>query len=147
MASITARLTYRQSYMKQQSVDVFDRLPAALKWDPSDISNLKISRQILLSKLITRIGHLQDLIILNRLLVKHAAIEVRELLSIALEMLDTTLVLFKFQDRFNGFQGDFEWLVCDPFQVLIDILSKGISRSWLSLSLQVDHYVLNFCGR
>ena len=99
------------SDLKQQTYRMYEQLPVAIAYRPSDPLDLSLSRQKLFSRFLIRLGYLQNLFILERLLLKDGRTNGQELIDVAKEMLSLTLLIFKHPDRFTGFQSDFEWLV------------------------------------
>lgn len=97
--------------LKHTSKLIYDQLPSGIVWHASDLLDAEISSSTLYSRLITRLEHLQNLFLLERLLLKHGHSDAQELIDISREMLRLTSRVWKESDRLTGLHGDFEWLV------------------------------------
>ena len=73
---------------------------------------------MLYSRLLTRLEHLQNLFLLERILIKHGHDTAQDLIDISNEMLSLTSGIWKERDRLLGLHGDFEWLVRTEFAPL-----------------------------
>lgn len=65
----------------------------------------------LYARTVTRLEHLENLFLLERLLIKHGGGNMQDLIDISCDMLDLTLVWWKHSNRFAGMHSDLEWLV------------------------------------
>jgi hypothetical protein len=65
----------------------------------------------LYARTVTRLEHLENLFLLERLLIKHGGGNMQELIDVSCDMLDLTLVWWKHSNRFAGMHSDLEWLV------------------------------------
>ena len=90
---------------------LYEQLPSSVVWHLEDVFNLNVIRTTLFCRLLTRLGYLQNLFLIERLLTKDGHANKQDLIDVAKEMLDLTLLIFKHHDRFAGFHGDYEWLV------------------------------------
>ena len=105
----------------------YEQLPSTLLYRPEDILDRNVPRHLLFGALFVRLGHLQNLFLLERLLVKCGDTSGQDLLDIAKEMLGLIVGIFKHRDCFRGLETDFEWLVRDlpPVSISISILSSS----------------------
>lgn len=100
--------------LKQRSKSTYAQLPFAITCHAGDLLDLEISSWALYSRLLTRLEHLQNLFLLERMLIKHSHVNAQELIDISREMLGLTSGIWKERDRLAGLHGDFEWLVRHP---------------------------------
>lgn len=103
--------TYTHRGLKEQTEITYRKFPSAVIWNAEDIDNRDIGGRRLFGRLIARLGYLDNLFILERLISKQGHSNGQEVLDVGREMLHLTINAFKHQDRFHGIQSDFEWIV------------------------------------
>ena len=79
----------------------------------SDVA--EIPGDTLYAQILTRLEHLLNLFMLERILTRHKVATGQSLIDVSLEMLRSTLVFWRQKDQFIGLYSDFEWLVCPPY--------------------------------
>lgn len=99
--------------LKQESTATFAKFPAIITYSPQDINNSKIPGPLLYARALSRLEHLQNLFLLERLLIRHSSSTEasEELIAVCIEMLSLTLTYWKHKDRFEGLTCEFDWLV------------------------------------
>lgn len=85
--------------------------PACLRYDPQDLSDPNRDIECIYAKILIRLGHLQTLFLLERLLCINGSLEQGNLLVLSFEMLTLTLTLWTHKDQFAAMRRNFEWLV------------------------------------
>jgi hypothetical protein len=103
-----------------------------MKYHPDDLSDHSIPSWDLYSRLLTRLEHLQNLFLLERLLIKQGHATAQDLVDVSIEMLSLTSGIWKERERLMCVSGDFEWLVCLLFSYLLFSL-YSISPTGLSM--------------
>ena len=62
-------------------------------------------------RLLIHLEHLQNLFFVERLLLRYGQPDEGDLLVVSSEMVNLTVLIWKYKDRLIGFTGDFEWIV------------------------------------
>lgn len=88
--------------------------PACLIYDPQDLSDPNRDIENVYAKILIRLGHLQVMFFLERLLCINGSLEQGNLLVLSFEMLTLTLTLWTHKDQFAAMRRNFEWLVSSP---------------------------------
>ncbi|KAK1255468.1 hypothetical protein MKX08_009463 [Trichoderma sp. CBMAI-0020] len=85
--------------------------PACLIYDPQDLSDPNRDIENVYAKILIRLGHLQVMFFLERLLCINGSLEQGNLLVLSFEMLTLTLTLWTHKDQFAAMRRNFEWLL------------------------------------
>ncbi|KAH8122599.1 hypothetical protein LI328DRAFT_136204 [Trichoderma asperelloides] len=85
--------------------------PACLKYDPQDLSDPNRDIECVYAKILIRLGHLQTMFFLERLLCINGSLDEGNLLVLSFEMLTLTLTLWTNKDQFAAMRRSFEWLL------------------------------------
>jgi hypothetical protein len=94
---------------------MLDGFPASLKYDPQDLSDPNRDIENIYAKILIRLGHLQVMFFLERLLCINGSLDEGNLLVLSFEMLALTLTLWTHKDQFAAMRRNFEWLVSSAF--------------------------------
>ncbi|KAF4453706.1 hypothetical protein F53441_3715 [Fusarium austroafricanum] len=113
--------------LKQRALDAYSRLPKSLIYNPDgpfclpeprearvfgiDYSELKIETNVVSIQIFSRLTHLQNMFLLERLLLRYGAPDEGDVLLVSHEMISLTLLFWTHKDRFRDLRRDFEWLL------------------------------------
>ncbi|KAM6485725.1 N-terminal binuclear Zn cluster-containing protein [Trichoderma sp. SZMC 28011] len=97
--------------LRKREMDVFARFPTGLQFNNDDFSNPSVDAPTLYIRLLTRLEHLSNLFFIERLSYRGDSLYSPQMLEISLEMISLTLSFWTQQNRLEGLQGDYEWLV------------------------------------
>ncbi|KAL6896507.1 hypothetical protein GGI43DRAFT_411333 [Trichoderma evansii] len=97
--------------IRKREMDAILRFPIKLQLKSTDFNNPDVGGPALHAKLITRLEHLSNLFFIERLSYKGDGLYSAEILEISLEMISLTVMFWTQQNRLEGLQGDYEWLV------------------------------------
>lgn len=92
-------------------MEAYSQFPIGLKFNKDDVSNPAVDPPTLYMRLLTRLEHLSNLFFIERLSYKGDNFYSPEMLDISLETITLTLCFWTQQNRLEGLQGDYEWLV------------------------------------
>lgn len=118
--------TSAKSELRKREMDAMMRFPFKLQLKSADFNNPDVGGPALHAKLITRLEHLSNLFFIERLSYKGDGLYSAEMLEISLEMISLTVMFWTQQNRLEGLQGDYEWLV------LVYAGPAGGSYAWSS---------------
>lgn len=104
-------LPAKLSGLKQRALDTFSALPSVLHYRPGDVDDLDLDTQILYPRIAIRLGHLQNVLFIERLLLRQGKEDRADLLSASFEMVSLTLTFWTHMERRTASQDDNEWLV------------------------------------
>ncbi|KAK1241072.1 hypothetical protein MKX08_001046 [Trichoderma sp. CBMAI-0020] len=97
--------------LRKRELDVISRFPIGLRLRNEDFSDPEINGITLYSRLIIRLEHLSSLFFIEKLSYKGDGLYSAQTLEISLEMISLTVTFWTQQNRLDGLQGDYEWLV------------------------------------
>ncbi|KAL7932879.1 N-terminal binuclear Zn cluster-containing protein [Trichoderma chlorosporum] len=98
--------------LRKREMDIFSQFPPGLRFNNDDFSNPSIDAPTLYIRLLTRLEHLSNLFFIERLSYRGSGLLYSpQMLEISLEMITLTLSFWTQQNRLEGLQGDYEWLV------------------------------------
>lgn len=86
-------------------------LPSSLHYNVSRVHDMSTEVPHLYAQIMVKLDHLQNIFFIERLLQKAGEMNQADLLTVSVDMVSTTLVLWTNKDRLLGVHGDFEWLV------------------------------------
>lgn len=89
----------------------FAQIPSILHYQPSDLSDPRIDPIVLYSKLLVQLEHLQNILFIERLALRHGKVDRADIIAVSFEMVSDTLPLWTHQDRLAPMRDDCEWLV------------------------------------
>lgn len=107
-------LTALRRNIQVRQLETLAGFPACLRYDPQDLSNPNRDIENVYAKILIRLGHLQVMFFLERLLCINGSLEQGNLLVLSFEMLTLTLTLWTHKDQFAAMRRNFEWLVSSP---------------------------------
>ncbi|UKZ80033.1 hypothetical protein TrVFT333_007798 [Trichoderma virens FT-333] len=97
--------------MRKRELDIFSLFPPGLQFKNEDFTNPSVDAPTLYIRLLTRLEHLSNLFFIERLSYRGSILYTPQMLEISLEMITLTLSFWTQQNRLEGLQGDYEWLV------------------------------------
>ncbi|KAL7807263.1 hypothetical protein V8C26DRAFT_316600 [Trichoderma gracile] len=97
--------------LRKREMEAYSQFPIGLKFNTDDFSNPAVDSPTLYMRLLTRLEHLSNLFFIERLSYKGDNFYSPEMLQISLETITLTLSFWTQQNRLEGLQGDYEWLV------------------------------------
>ncbi|RFU75882.1 n-terminal binuclear zn cluster-containing [Trichoderma arundinaceum] len=97
--------------LRKREMEAMSHFPTGLQFKNEDFSNPMVDASALYMRLLVRLEHLSNLFFIERLSYKGNALYSPEMLEISLEMISLTLAFWTQQNRLEGLQGDYEWLV------------------------------------
>ncbi|KAL7893172.1 hypothetical protein HDV63DRAFT_387641 [Trichoderma sp. SZMC 28014] len=97
--------------LRKRELDTISRFPIGLRLRNEDASDPEINGITLYSRLIVRLEHLSSLFFIEKLSYKGDGPYSAQTLEISLEMISLTVTFWTQQNRLDGLQGDYEWLV------------------------------------
>jgi hypothetical protein len=108
---ISHQLNSSNSDLRRRELEAYSQFPIGLKFSSDDFSNPAVDPPTLYMRLLTRLEHLSNLFFIERLSYKGDNFYSPEMLEISLETITLTLSFWTQQNRLEGLQGDYEWLV------------------------------------
>ncbi|KAL6886159.1 N-terminal binuclear Zn cluster-containing protein [Trichoderma longibrachiatum] len=103
--------THNFDDLRKREMEAYSQFPIGLKFNKDDVSNPAVDPPTLYMRLLTRLEHLSNLFFIERLSYKGDNFYSPEMLDISLETITLTLCFWTQQNRLEGLQGDYEWLV------------------------------------
>ncbi|EGR51322.1 N-terminal binuclear Zn cluster-containing protein [Trichoderma reesei QM6a] len=103
--------THKYDDLRRRELEAYSQFPIGLKFSSDDFSNPAVDPPTLYMRLLTRLEHLSNLFFIERLSYKGDNFYSPEMLEISLETITLTLSFWTQQNRLEGLQGDYEWLV------------------------------------
>ncbi|KAM0457552.1 hypothetical protein ACHAO4_003353 [Trichoderma viride] len=97
--------------LRKRELDTISQFPIGLRLRNEDFSDPEINGITLYSRLIVRLEHLSSLFFIEKLSYKGDRYYSAQTLEISLEMISLTVTFWTQQNRLDGLQGDYEWLV------------------------------------
>ncbi|KAL7788619.1 N-terminal binuclear Zn cluster-containing protein [Trichoderma ceciliae] len=97
--------------LRKREMDAISQVPIGLQFKNEDFSDPAVDAPTLYMRLLTRLEHLSNLFFIERLSHKGSDLYSSYMLEISLEMISLTLSFWTQQNRLEGLQGDYEWLV------------------------------------
>lgn len=92
-------------------MDAMSSFPIGVQFSNDDFTNPAVDAGTLYTRLLLRLEHLSNLFFIERLSCKGNYLYSPLMLEISLEMISLTLSFWTQQNRLEGLQGDYEWLV------------------------------------
>ncbi|KAL6872753.1 N-terminal binuclear Zn cluster-containing protein [Trichoderma novae-zelandiae] len=97
--------------VRRREMEAYSQFPIGLRFNSDDFSNPAVDAPTLYIRLLTRLEHLSNLFFIERLSYNGNNLYSPEMLEISFEMISLTLSFWTQQNRLEGLQGDYEWLV------------------------------------
>ncbi|KAF5867078.1 hypothetical protein ETB97_003998 [Aspergillus alliaceus] len=98
--------------LKNETLSVYEQLPASITYSASDIEKLDAPGDDLYARILTRLEFLLNNFLLERLLTRNSIVHAQQdITDVSREMLELTLIFWRNQSYFTGLHSDFEWLV------------------------------------
>lgn len=88
--------------------------PASLVYDAGNLFDSSLDIEVLYTRILVHLGHLQNLFFVERLLLRNGAADEGNLLLTSFDMVILTLVFWTHKDQFATMRRNFEWLVSKP---------------------------------
>ncbi|KAL6399322.1 hypothetical protein AUP68_17868 [Ilyonectria robusta] len=85
--------------------------PASLVYDAGNLFDPSLDIEVLYTRILVHLGHLQNLFFVERLLLRNGAADEGNLLLTSFDMVILTLVFWTHKDQFATMRRNFEWLV------------------------------------
>ncbi|KAH6608349.1 hypothetical protein Trco_001695 [Trichoderma cornu-damae] len=101
----------RACELRKRELDAMSHFPPALQFKKEDFYDHMVNPSALYMRLLVRLEHLGNLFFIERLSYKGNGLYSSQMLEISLEMISLTLAFWTQQNRLEGLQGDYEWLV------------------------------------
>jgi hypothetical protein len=98
--------------LKRLETSTVESFPRGVSFDPNKLEDPAFDIDDFTSQLILHLEHLQNTFFIERLLNKSGQANHADLMAVSFELVTTTLIFYKHQDRFIPNRGNFEWLVC-----------------------------------
>lgn len=92
-------------------MDTVSRFPAGLRFRNEDLTDPEVDGAALYAKLLVQLEHLSSLFFIEKLSYKGDGLYSARALEISLEMISLAVTFWTQQNRLEGLQGDYEWLV------------------------------------
>ena len=106
------------SELKAREIQTFTQIPSLLYYQPKDLRDPNVDPVTLYSKLLVQLEHLQNILFIERLSLRHGKINRADIIAVSFEMVSITLPLWTHQDRLSPMRDDCEWLVSlDPIRL------------------------------
>ncbi|KAH8123835.1 hypothetical protein LI328DRAFT_125211 [Trichoderma asperelloides] len=99
--------------LRKREMDTVSRFPIGLRLRNEDFSDPEVDGAALYAKLLVRLEHLSNLFFIEKLSYKGDGLYSAQTLEISLEMISLTVTFWTQQNRLEGLQGDYEWLVME----------------------------------
>ncbi|KAM0246879.1 hypothetical protein ACHAQJ_010060 [Trichoderma viride] len=97
--------------LRKREMDAMSQFPIGLQFRNEDFNNPAVDGAALYARLLTRLEHLSNLFFIERISYKGNGFYSSQMLEISLEMISLTITFWTKQNRLEGLQGDYEWLV------------------------------------
>lgn len=144
------RLADIPSNIKQRELNVIAQFPKHLIYDPDDphdlplpqaepashekdLSDPQVETNIIPLRIFTRLTHLQNMFLLERLFLQNGAVDEGDVLLVSFEMISLTLLFWTHKDKFRDIRRDFEWMVSQHYtrrRIQLTSLVDGLCSSW-----------------
>ncbi|KAK6716493.1 hypothetical protein SNK04_007440 [Fusarium graminearum] len=116
------------SNIKQRELNVIAQFPKHLIYDPNDphdlplphaepaphekdLSDPQVETNVIPLRIFTRLTHLQNMFLLERLFLQNGAVDEGDVLLVSFEMISLTLLFWTHKDKFRDIRRDFEWML------------------------------------
>ena len=99
------------SELKAREMQAFAEIPHILHYQPSDLRDASVDTIVLYSKLLVSLEHLQNILFIERLALRHGKVDRADIIAVSFEMVSETLPFWTHQDRLAPMRDDCEWLV------------------------------------
>ncbi|PTB66681.1 N-terminal binuclear Zn cluster-containing protein [Trichoderma citrinoviride] len=103
--------THNFDDLRRREMEAYSQFPIGLRFNNGDFNDPDVDASTLYMRLMTRLEHLSNLFFIERLSYKGRNSYSPDMLEISLEMITLTLSFWTQQNRLEGLQGDYEWLV------------------------------------
>lgn len=90
---------------------IFEQIPSVLHFEPGDLRDPSVDPIVLYSKLLVQLEHLQNVLFIERLALRHGKVDRADIIAVSFDMVSYTLPFWTHQDRFAPMRDDCEWLV------------------------------------
>lgn len=138
------------SNIKQRELNVIAQFPKHLIYDPNDphdlplphaepaphekdLSDPQVETNVIPLRIFTRLTHLQNMFLLERLFLQNGAVDEGDVLLVSFEMISLTLLFWTHKDKFRDIRRDFEWMVGQTqgyLRIQLTSLVDGLCSSW-----------------
>ena len=98
------------SDLRETALETFSRLPTALHYRPGDLNDPNTDMRMLRPRLVVRLEHLQNILFIERLLLRHGNEDRAGILATSFELVSLTLSIWTHRERLTTVT-DREWLV------------------------------------
>ncbi|KAL6903946.1 hypothetical protein GGI43DRAFT_421463 [Trichoderma evansii] len=99
--------------LRKREMDTISRFPIGLRLQSEDFNDPEVDSVTLYAKLLVRLEHLSNLFFIEKLSYKGDRLYSAQTLEISLEMISLAVTFWTQQNRLEGLQGDYEWLVME----------------------------------
>lgn len=97
--------------LKARQLNTMAEFPASLVYDAGNLFDPSLDIEVLYTRILVHLGHLQNLFFVERLLLRNGAADEGNLLLTSFDMVILTLVFWTHKDQFATMRRNFEWLV------------------------------------
>ncbi|KAF4980778.1 hypothetical protein FZEAL_3292 [Fusarium zealandicum] len=97
--------------IKARQIQTVSGFPTALLYDAQDLADPSLDTDILYARILVHLAHLGNMFFIERLLLRHGAVDEGNLLSTSFDLVKVTVMLWIHKDRFARMRRNFEWLL------------------------------------
>ncbi|RYP62340.1 hypothetical protein DL771_009779 [Monosporascus sp. 5C6A] len=117
--------------LKTRQVKTLSEFPPCLIYRPGDLADPNLDVEVLYNRLMIKLGNLQNMFFIERLLIRHGREDTGDLLAVSFDMVSFTLPFWTHLDKLEGMRGHCEWLVMGYAAPAGGILSMELLRPTL----------------
>lgn len=97
--------------LKERALETYSRLPAIIHYSPIDITGANTDGQMPYPRLVLRLEHLQNILFIERLLLRHGKQDRSDIIATSFELVSNTLVFWTHRERLSQMRDDRDWVV------------------------------------
>jgi hypothetical protein len=97
--------------IKTRVTQTFIEIPSHLIFNYEDLDNPDLDVNILYLRILLYLAHRRDIFVIERLILRHSAIDDGSLLTTSFDLVKVTVMLWIHKNRFARMRRNFEWLV------------------------------------
>ncbi|KAI6759471.1 hypothetical protein HG530_010151 [Fusarium avenaceum] len=97
--------------IKARVTQTFSEVPSHLIFNYEDLDNPDLDVNILYLRILLYLAHRRDIFVIERLMLRHSAIDDGSLLTTSFDLVKVTVMLWIHKNRFARMRRNFEWLL------------------------------------